>query len=179
VCDRKFSVAAGGPIAHNGRMTALARLKTAEFHIHRLDTEVAERMRRARTDEYGNDLAAQVDEEGGSPCRHCLSRSKPGERLVLFSHSPFDVRNPYKEVGPIFVHADGCEPYNETGEWPADFSRVMLRAYDKQQCIITGVFAIDNAEDLITELLARDGVAFVDARSITHGCWLFRIERSA
>jgi hypothetical protein len=45
------------------------------------------------------------------PCRRCLRDATPGERLALASYDPFTVRSPYAGEGPVFVHADGCEPF--------------------------------------------------------------------
>ena len=30
---------------------------------------------------------------------------------MLASYDPFTVRSPYAGEGPVFVHADGCEPF--------------------------------------------------------------------
>src|SRR4051794_31844167 len=46
------------------------------------------------------------------PCRRCLRDAEPGEPLVLASYDPFTVRSPYAGEGPVFVHADGCEPFH-------------------------------------------------------------------
>src|SRR3954447_5861253 len=46
-----------------------------------------------------------------SPCRRCLRDAAPGEPLVLAPYDPFTIRSPYASEGPVFVHADGCEPF--------------------------------------------------------------------
>ena len=74
-----------------------------------LETEVVERWREARVDEYGNALEPIVaDELHAFPCRHCLRDAEIGEPMLLVSHSPFALPGPFKEVGPLFVHANGC-----------------------------------------------------------------------
>ncbi|HEY1975180.1 MAG TPA: DUF1203 domain-containing protein [Candidatus Baltobacteraceae bacterium] len=145
-----------------------------------LDTAVADEMRNASQDAYGNALHAEMQTAPGNPCRHCLRRAKEGERLVLFSFSPFDTRNPYKEVGPIFVHADGCERYAQNDHLPEDFLNrpITLRGYDAAQRIDQVAVVVDGTtERRVEELLANPEIAFVHARSFTHGCFLFRVDR--
>ncbi|HKE38146.1 MAG TPA: DUF1203 domain-containing protein [Candidatus Baltobacteraceae bacterium] len=151
------------------------------FIVTSLDTAVADEMRTASLDPYGNDLHAETQTKPGNPCRHCLRRAKEGERLVLFSYSPFDARNPYKEVGPVFVHADGCPRYAKNDRLPEDFSNrpIVLRGYDAEQRIAEVSVVVDGStERRVEELLADPGIEFVHARSFTHGCYLFRVDRT-
>jgi len=146
------------------------------YAVRALDTATAERLRTATVDDYGNDVIAR--EEIG-PCRHCLRYSVPGERVVLVSFSPFEIRNPYKEVGPIFLHADGCRPYAGTG-LPEAFAKkpLALRAYDYEQNIYRPEVVVDETqEQRIGSLLADEKVAYIHVRSFTSGCYLFRIDR--
>jgi len=48
--------------------------------------------------------------DGPSPCRRCLRNAVAGDVLLLLPYDPFTVKSPYAGEGPIFVHADGCEP---------------------------------------------------------------------
>ena len=151
------------------------------FVITPLPTEIADEMRAATRDAYGNDLAPEIQQQAGAPCRHCLRRAVPGESMLLFSYSPFTQRNPYNEVGPVFVHADGCKRYAQTHRIPDDFANrpIVLRAYDAAQQIAVATVVVDGGiERHLGELLADPNVAFVQARSITNGCYLFRIDRS-
>lgn len=151
------------------------------FIVTSLETGVAEEMRTSPQDAYGNTLQAEIQTASGNPCRHCLRRAGEGERLVLFSYSPFDQRNPYKEVGPVFVHADGCPRYAQTDRLPEDFLNrpIVLRGYDAGQRIASVSVVVDGTtQSRVEELLADPDIAFVHARSFTHGCFLFRIDRA-
>jgi hypothetical protein len=151
------------------------------FIVTPIDSNVAEAIRSSPTDAYGNELQPETQPAPGNPCRHCLRRAKEGERLVLFSYSPFDSRNPYKEVGPVFVHANGCERYANDGAVPEDFLNrpIVLRGYDDRQRIACVAVVVDGTtQRRIEELLADPAVAFVHARSFTHGCYLFRVDRA-
>jgi hypothetical protein len=81
---------------------------------------------------------------------------------------------------PIFVHADPCEPYSVTDEYPADFRNGRaFRAYDANYNMIDAVVSNgDEPEAVIENLLQNPASAFVDVRSVTRGCFTFRIERA-
>lgn len=150
------------------------------FIVTALETAVADAMRNASQDAYGNAIDAETQTAPGNPCRHCLRRANAGERLVLFSYSPFDTRNPYKEVGPIFVHADGCPRYPQDDRLPEDSLNrpITLRGYDAAQRIAQVAVVVDGTtERRVEELLADPDIAFIHARSFTHGCFLFRVDR--
>jgi hypothetical protein len=147
-----------------------------------LPTPLAATMQERGTDAYGNALHPERQDAYGNPCRHCLRRARPGESLVLFSYSPFERQNPYKETGPVFVHAHRCERYARTNEFPEDFAGgpIVLRAYDREQRIArVAVVVDDGAPQRAEELLGDPSIAYVHARSYTHGCFLFGIERAA
>jgi hypothetical protein len=155
-------------------------LRIMMMNVIAIPSELAEAVRSAASDAQGNALEPEVQEDGGNPCRHCLRRARAGERLTLFSHSPFERRNPYKEYGPIFVHSDGCERYEVQRELPPDFldRPIVLRAYDYDQRIARVAVVVDGAtQQRAEQLLSDPGIAFLHARSFTHGCYLFLIER--
>ncbi|HET7823006.1 MAG TPA: DUF1203 domain-containing protein [Ornithinibacter sp.] len=86
----------------------------------------------------GRDVAGHVpepfhDTEGGSQLRCCLRLSRPGDRLLLISHAPLAADRPWREVGPVFVHAGGCDGWaggvGTVPAWFDDEARV-VRAYD-------------------------------------------------
>ena len=145
-----------------------------------IPTETADRVRRTLRDDFGNILAASA-EHGSGPCRHCLTYSEPGEPLLLFSHKPFDEVRPYQEVGPVFVHARRCERYASTEIFPPDFAgrALVLRPYDKDDNIADSQRYAEagQAVAVAREFLADDNIAYIHARSRTHGCFLFKIER--
>src|ERR1700674_2084567 len=94
---------------------------TATFHASAMSTPTADQIRARMRDDYGNDLTAKVD-DGTGPCRHCLQYAKPGDRLILFSYRPFEKPALYQEVGPVFIHADGCERYAGSEMIPPAYS---------------------------------------------------------
>ena len=155
-------------------------MKTSTFRIVPLPSEVAERARRASEAGAADHAVVIADSPTGYPCRHCLRFAKPGERLILFPYAAIPSGHPYSEIGPIFVHAEPCERYSATWEYPADFRNGRaFRAYDADYNMIDAEVANGNKpEAVIEKLLQNSKTEFVDARSVTRGCFTFRIQRA-
>lgn len=154
-------------------------MKTPNFRIVPLDTEVAEAARRAAASGAPDHAVITADSPTGYPCRHCLQWAQPGERVILFPYASIPPGRPYSESGPIFVHAEPCQRYGATQEFPADFRKGrVFRAYNSEHDMIDAEVANGSEpEAVIEKLLQNPEIAFVDARSITRGCYTFRIER--
>jgi hypothetical protein len=154
-------------------------MTTSNFRIVPLATEIAEAARRAAASGAADHAVITADSSGGYPCRHCLRWAQPGERVVLFPYAAIPSGHPYSESGPIFVHADPCERYAATRDYPSDFrSGRVFRAYNSEYDMIDAKPVNgDESEAVIEELLKNPETAFVDARSADRGCYTFRIER--
>ena len=155
-------------------------MKTPSFQIVPLSTEIADTARRVAKAGAADHAVITVDSPESSPCRHCLRWAEPGERVVLFPYTAIPAGQPYSETGPIFVHADKCQRYSATNEYPADFRNGrVFRAYDSNYNIIDAQ-VVDGSEPevVIESLLQNPETAFVDARSVTRGCFTFRVQRA-
>jgi Protein of unknown function (DUF1203) len=150
------------------------------FRIVALRSEVAERARCVAESGAKDHAVITADSATGYPCRHCLSWAQPGQRVVLFPYASIPSGHPYSEIGPIFVHAEKCGRYSATDEYPADFRNGrVFRAYDANYNMIDAEVANgSDPEAIIDKLLRNPQTAFVDARSATHGCYTFRIQRA-
>jgi hypothetical protein len=155
-------------------------MKTSTFRIVPLRTEVAERARRAAEAGAPDHAVVIADSSSGYPCRHCLGFAKAGERVILFPYAAIPAGRHYSESGPIFVHADACKRYNATREYPHELrSGRVFRAYNATYDMIDAEVANGSEPEAIVEkLLQNPETAFVDARSVTRGCYTFRIERT-
>src|SRR4249920_4105029 len=112
-------------------------MKTSRFQIIPLPTEIADAARLAVKAGAADHALITVDSPGSSPCRHCLRWAQPGERVILFPYAAIPSGHPYFETGPIFVHANECQRYSATNEYPADFRNGrVFRAYDSNYNII-------------------------------------------
>jgi hypothetical protein len=139
------------------------------------------RIRAVGTDDFGNRLSPTVDQAGGSPLRCCLRDARPGERIVLISYRPFPWLGPYAEVGPVFVHAEVCDGYDQPYRYPEGFAhrRQLLRAYDHCHRICDGLAVKDGsqAQRVLSWLLSRPEVDFVHSRNVEWGCYMFTVRR--
>jgi len=155
-------------------------MKTSGFRIIPVSSEIADAARRAVKAGAVDHALITVDSPESSPCRHCLRWAQPGERVILFPYTAIPSGHPYSETGPIFVHANDCQRYSSTNEYPADFrdGRV-LRAYDSNHNIIDAQVANGSAPEVVIESLFQNAdTAFVDVRSVTRGCFTFRVQRA-
>lgn len=160
-------------------MRLAVRMKTLNFRIVPLATEVAETARIAAANGAPDHAVIMADSPSGFPCRHCLRWAKSGERMILFPYASVPPGHPYSESGPIFVHGERCERYSATREYPADFRKGrVFRAYNANHDMIDAEVANGDApEGVIEKLLENPETAFVHARSVTRGCYTFGIER--
>jgi hypothetical protein len=150
------------------------------FRIVPLPREVAHAARQARCDSFGNALTVLRD---GQPhqCRCCLQLSLAGEGVILLAYRPFPSNQPYAEVGPIFVHEQDCYPYQDVSAYPPGFPRkaVVLRAYnDRDQIVGAQAVAERRVEEVIKEMFEDEGTAYLHARNLGYGCYMFRIDRA-
>jgi uncharacterized protein DUF1203 len=99
--------------------------------------------------------------------------------MILFPFASVPAGHPYSESGPIFVHAESCERYRETGKYPADFREGrVVRAYNSQHEMIAAEAANGvGPEALIERFLEMPETAFIHVRSATRGCYTMGIER--
>jgi hypothetical protein len=116
----------------------------------------------------------------GFPCRLCLRDAEVGERLSLFSHAPFDRPGPYRTVGPVYVHAEGCARF-AGGEVPLMLRRrlLSLRAYDaRDRMLDSDVVEGAGLEELAERLFADERVRVVHVHLARPGCWACSLSRS-
>jgi uncharacterized protein DUF1203 len=154
-------------------------MRTLNFRIVPLSTEVADAARRKAAAGAQDHVVVAADQPQAFPCRHCLRWAQPGERVVLFSYAAIPPGNPYSETGPIFVHAEPCQRYEAINKYPPEFRNGrVFRAYDRDNRIIDAKVMNGAApEAVIGNLFDNLETAFVHARSVTHGCYTFAIER--
>jgi len=154
-------------------------MKTSRFQIIPLPTEIADAARRVVKAGAADHALITVDSSGSSPCRHCLRWAQPGERVVLFPYAAIPSGHPYSETGPIFVHANECQRYSATNEYPADFRNGrVFRAYDSNYKIVDAEIVNGREPEAVIESLFQNpDTEFVDVRSVTRGCFTFRVLR--
>ena len=150
------------------------------FRYNPIDDETVRAVRETLHDAHGNALHVRTSANDSAPCRSCLRITPRGTRLILFAHRPFTTNGPYAETGPVFVHADACEPYRAHDVFPPDFRprRLVFRAYDAGGSIFDATLADGaDAEQTLAQLFANDAVRMVHVRNPAWGCFDFTVER--
>jgi hypothetical protein len=111
------------------------------------------------------------------PCRRCLTDDEPGETLLLNSYDPWRVRTPYRQPGPVFVHARECETA-VAEELPEQQRRRLLsvRAYDRDG-LPRNAFVIEGTKLDLGRVLADPNVEFVHLHNAGPGCFAARVDR--
>jgi hypothetical protein len=144
-------------------------------------------------DDAGRAPQLEIDEEGGSPLRCCLTGAQPGEQVALVSYAPlrrwareFGAQpGPYEELGPVFIHPGACPGPDGEGA-PARFltAHRMLRAYTAAGTIhggrlveLDGPDAAAELGQAVTEMFAEPEVALIHLRAVEYGCFLADIRR--
>ena len=144
-----------------------------------LDAAEYARVLETGVDHGGNPIEPFVDDDGGWPLRCCLRDSNPGDRIAIIAWSPFAWDGPYREMGPIVVHADGCPGADEASKVPESLERraMVLRPYGHDRRIAYGEVRHVKADRSLThelhQVLASPEIDFVHARNVTGGCWAF------
>lgn len=149
------------------------------FRIVPISEGVAQVVRENRRDQIGNSVKIVRD---GNPhqCRVCLRLSSPDEGVILLAYKPFESSQPYAESGPIFIHERECEPYSDSTVYPSEFpkSAVVLRGYSDEDAIVDAqAVGGQKVENVITEMFSNQKIAYLHARNLGYGCYMFRIDR--
>lgn len=150
--------------------------------VHGIETEYVNLIRHGGNDANGQPAVRTVAQGGSNPCRHCLRLIVEGERMLVLAHRPFDRVQPYAEVGPIFLHGEGCERY-ESDRLPAWFSYLqpaIIRGYGQDDWIRyeTGnVVPGGELSDMCDQILGNPEVKYVHIRS-KFNCFQCRVDRA-
>ena len=125
-----------------------------------------------------------VSDGDGNPCRHCLCEIPAGAPMLVLAWRPFEILQPYAEVGPIFLCAESCARHPEDQGIPQLYRDrdMLIRGYDAGERIIYGsgrTVPMARIGDTLAELFELPALAFAHARSPTNNCYHFRIERPA
>jgi len=156
---------------------------TTLLQVSELSADDLNRIRERGVDDFGNPLVVTVNSDpGGTPLRCCLREAAVGERVALLAWQPSPLPGAYAEVGPVFVHAEACPGWTGRG-YPEGFRgrRQLLRSYDGSGRVVANEIVDGGAaaEAALDVLLDRPDVAYVHARNVLAGCYMFQIQRAA
>lgn len=149
--------------------------------VHAIDVGELDEVRRTGMDRAGHRVEELLDSEGGAQLRCCLTRSRTGDNLLLMSHAPLRHERPWREFGPVYVHAEACtghDPAAGVPAWLDDGARV-LRAYRSDGSMQHAAHRIvgpgDGVARALTEMLGEPGVVEVHVRNLREQCFILRV----
>lgn len=151
--------------------------------LHPIDPDQLAQVRRDRTDAFGN-TAEGFSSDGGEQLRCCLRLADVGERLWVVGHAPLTVQRPWREVGPVFVHADPCPAHEPSRDFLTTLSGAprVLRSYTAAQAMVYAANRLTTAQDDLADVVGRifadhPEVTEVHVRNVLHQCFVVRVTR--
>jgi hypothetical protein len=147
-----------------------------------IPTEVAESVRATMRDPVYALPAHREAVTEPAPCRHCLRLIAPGNDAVLFTYNRFAGVESLPQPGPVFIHAQTCERYQETAGFPDELraSPRTLEGYARGRRLLAREYVNNgDMETVIEEMFDRHDVDYILVNSTTAGCYTFRIEPGA
>jgi Protein of unknown function (DUF1203) len=156
-------------------------MSTHSLTVHPIEPARLDGVRRARDDGFGNAFTPYDATGDGEPLRCCLRFARADESIALISFAPFTEPSPWREVGPVYVHAERCEGYAD-GELPEELRRGprVLRTYRPDGSMNYPHNTLVGEEDLepvLDRLLAKPDVATVHVRTLLPQCFLYAVTR--
>jgi hypothetical protein len=162
------------PLARERAMTA--------FRVRPISPEITAIVRDTlRAPKYGHPAHRELA-LGTGPCRECLSTFVVGQdERLLFTYDAFAHATHRPQPGPVFIHAEPCQPFADSG-YPGGlagvpvFADVELRDGSRlpAQLLRAGQ---ESAE--LEPLLARTDVRHIHLRHAEAGCFIACVERIA
>src|SRR4051794_6167783 len=155
--------------------------RTRSLTVHPIESVRLDAVRRAGEDGFGNPFAPYDATGEGEPLRCCLRPARAGESIALISFAPFTEPSPWREVGPVYVHAERCKGYGE--RWlPEELRRGprVLRTYRPDGSMNYDHNALVGEHDLepvLDRLLGEPDVATVHVRTLLPQCYLYAVTR--
>jgi hypothetical protein len=157
------------------------RCEMAEIRVIAMPTETAKKVLETKSSPgYGHPAHTEVA-KGHGPCRHCLRPFRVGEEMrTLFTFNPFHKLASIPAPGPVFIHSELCERFEEEAGYPAELVPypVVLDGYDREQrLVVQRRAAATGQESAIADLFEDASVRYVLVRDGEAGCFDFRVER--
>jgi len=149
--------------------------------VHPIDPARLDDVRRNGEDVSGNPFTAFAATGDGEPLRCCLRYARADEQIALISFAPFTEQSVWREVGPVYVHAERCEGYAERA-LPDELRRGprVLRTYRADGSMNyehNTLVGDEDVEPVLGRLLAEPDVATVHVRTVLPQCFLYAVTR--
>ncbi len=151
----------------------------SDLTVMAIDPSRLDAIRAHGEDEHGNPFISYAA-AGWEPLRCCLRHARGGERIALISFSPFAVRSPWAEVGPVYVHADACSGYTSP-ELPPELRtgpRILRSCHPDGSLDYDDIVYVPSGSDIepaLRDLLDRPQVAAVHVRASMTQCFTYEV----
>lgn len=155
------------------------------YKIISLSEVYAASIRKTHKDNFGHEVVEEMA-TGYGPCRVSLQPFVPGEDIrIVFSHSPFDIRNVYDQPGPVFIHQKAVKAYPDIYLFPPEIKAdqihfpLTLIGYNREQKMNFTQLVGDRDVDLLIEQVFKDHpeIEYLHARNAEAGCFICKIGR--
>lgn len=149
-----------------------------------MPTNQARAYQRLELDANGQTPEVEVSTGHGNPCRHCLETIPVGKKKLVLAYRPFNEKQPYAELGPIFLCGDKCDAYADNAHMPQMFRRwstVLVRGYGNDNRIqyhCARHVPVTELEVQCKEMLRDDEIAYLHVRTSQYNCYQCRVERA-
>ncbi len=153
--------------------------------FHAMPTDVVRALQNEQPDYYGQPAEETISDGAGNPCRHCLSDTPEGARMLILAYRPFADDQPYAEVGPIFLCGDTCERFETSGSLPPILRTspdYLIKGYGADDRIVYGtgvVIAPDKLTEACEGIFTDTTVAYIHVRSARNNCYQCKITRAS
>jgi len=156
------------------------------FEIVPITKKESIQIKKSGYDELSNEIIREVA-TGLGPCRVSLQPFVPGEDLrILLSYSPFSTKNVYKQYGPIYLHANDVEEYDNTYRFPPkikndteNFPLTLIGYNSAQMMVHTERVGNKDVEILIEDIFKKHSrIEFLHARNSEACCYICKIVRA-
>lgn len=124
-----------------------------------------------------------ISDGQGNPCRHCLTNIPKDAPMLILGYRPFPARQPYAELGPIFLCAGQCGRHKDSEFLPDIFKNTdnyLIRGYDAQDRIVYGsgqVTKTDLIQQAIKNGFTNSRIDYFHMRSASNNCFQAKVTR--
>ena len=152
----------------------------AVFRYLGIPTPIVDEVRHTlRAPQYGHPVHREVA-RGYGPCRHCLRTFSIGrDNRLLFTYQPIQEPAGLPAPGPVFVHAEPCERYDNLA-FPPDLVSLPLVVEGFQvggTVVVQERVRSNSPAEVMARVFAVPDVAYAHVRNAEAGCFIARVER--
>lgn len=153
------------------------------LRVRGISTSECEHIWRGGADANGQPAIARIAQGVANPCRHCLGLIAEGADKLVLAYRPFDSIHPYAEIGPIFLHAQPCKPYesDRLPQWFNYLEPALVRGYGTDHWIRYDTGHVVQGKDIAATceaILSDLTIAYVHVRS-KYNCFQCRVDRGS